>query len=102
MANLHAKNPNVIKPLKESMTKSLQKYNKTKDQASQAGMLFCHNLIPKIHPLLIQNIDEKEQTLIDFREQLKTYKPKQCNLEVGIQKAKDGEKLSMLREAMAE
>jgi len=35
-----------------------------------------HGLLPKIHPLLKDRVDEKEQAMMDFREQLKNYKPK--------------------------
>jgi hypothetical protein len=57
-------------------------------------------LKPKIHPNLVSRIDEKEQMLMDFREQLKGYKPKSSGLEIGIMKTKDEGKIGMFREAL--
>ena len=55
---------------------------------------------PKIHPNLISRVDEKEQMLMDCREQLKTYKPKASGLEIGIMKTKDEGKIGKFREAI--
>jgi hypothetical protein len=46
----------------------LSKYNRTKDQASNAGVIATRDLKPKIHPMLVSRVDEKEQMLMDFRE----------------------------------
>ena len=40
--------------------------------------------------------------LMDFREQLKTYKPKSSGLEIGIMKTKDEAKIGKFREAIQE
>jgi hypothetical protein len=74
--------------LESSVKKSLQKYNRTKDEASKAGLLAFRDVVPKIHPLV--------------REQLKTYKPKASGLEIGIMKTKDEGKIGMFREALQE
>ena len=86
----------------DSVKKSLSKYNKTKDQASKAGMDITRGLKPKIHPNLVSRVDEKEQMLMDFREQLKTYKPKSSGLEIGIMRTKDEAKIGKFREAIQE
>lgn len=39
---------------------------------------------------------------MDFREQLKTYKPKASGLEIGIMKTKDEGKIGMFQEAIQE
>jgi hypothetical protein len=54
------KNRAVIKTLESSVKKSLSKYNRTKDEASKAGMLVMRDIIPKIHPLLACEVDSNE------------------------------------------
>ena len=39
---------------------------------------------------------------MDFREQLKAYKPKHCGLEIGILKSKDEAKIGMFHEVVKE
>lgn len=66
--NVKSKNPTIIKTLESSVKKSLQKYNKTKDEASNAGRLVMRDVIPKIHPMVLSEVDANEQILMDFRE----------------------------------
>jgi len=42
------------------MTKAMQKYNKTKDEASQVAMQAVHGIVPKIHPMLLERVDKNE------------------------------------------
>ena len=42
-----------------------------------------------IHPLLADSVSDKELALMDFKEQLSKFKPKQSVLEIGIIKTKD-------------
>jgi len=65
-------------------------------------MDITRGLKPKIHPNLVSRVDEKEQMLMDFREQLKTYKPKSSGLEIGIMRTKDEAKIGKFREAIQE
>ena len=66
--NVKQKNATIIKTLESSVKKSLQKYNKTKDEASKAGLLAMRDVTPKIHPLVLGEVDQNEQILMDFRE----------------------------------
>mmetsp|Transcript_41812 Transcript_41812/g.63890 ORF Transcript_41812/g.63890 Transcript_41812/m.63890 type:complete len:296 (+) Transcript_41812:795-1682(+) len=95
-ASIYSKNPELIKPLADSMRRSVQKYNKTREEASTAGLEKLNKTIPKIHPLLMDKVDEKEEVLMKFRESLKNYKPRQTCLEIGMIKAKDEGSLKML------
>jgi ATP-dependent RNA helicase DDX54/DBP10 len=99
-ANLTSKNPLLINPLAESMQKSLLKYNKTKDQASQQAVDAVHHLDPKIHPMLLDKIDDKQKQLMDFRESIKNYKPKMSGLEIGILKTKDEARIGVFTEVI--
>lgn len=83
------KNKEIIKTLSESMTKALIKYNRTKDPASAAGIQHVYGLNPRVHPMLLGKIDEKEQMLMDFRDTLKAYKPKASTLEIAIIKRRN-------------
>ena len=65
-------------------------------------MLATRDIVAKIHPLVLHEVDQNEQMLMDFREQLKTYKPKASGLEIGILKTKDEGKIGMFREALQE
>lgn len=58
------------------------------------------DVVPKIHPMVLPEVDVNEQMLMDFRDQLKTYKPKASGLEIGIMKTKDEGKIGMFREAL--
>ena len=61
-----------IEPLKKAMKNSLTKYNKTKDPASQNSVTFMHQLLAErpmaVHPSLVEQVDDKAQALIDFKE----------------------------------
>jgi hypothetical protein len=50
--------------------------------------------------MVLPEVDVNEQMLMDFRDQLKTYKPKASGLEIGIMKTKDEGKIGMFREAL--
>lgn len=50
-------------------------------------------LSPKIHPLLASKVDEAEEELDRFKESLKSFKPKQSVLEIGLIKTMDQERL---------
>ena len=92
--------PTVIKPLQQSIKKSLQKYNRTRDQASKAAISVVKDLQPLIHPALKERIDQKESALMSFKCQLKNYKPKNSGLELGILKTKDERKISSFQDAL--
>lgn len=63
-------------------------------------MVVMHNVVAKIHPILLDKVDKNEQYLMNFRESLKTYKPKQSTMEIGIIKTKDGQRISELQESL--
>mgnify|MGYP006097331761 CR=1 FL=1 len=46
--------------MESSVKKSLQKYNRTKDEASKAGLLAFRDVVPKIHPLVLPEVDANE------------------------------------------
>jgi len=96
------KYPSVMNPILESMKKSLTKYNRTRDQASNAGKEAAYDLKPMIHPMIASSVDAKEHMLMDFRETLKNYKPRASTLEIGIMKTKDEKTIGMFREALTE
>jgi len=96
------KNPVTIEALQESMVKSVHKINKQKDQASTAGMIAVRGIDPKIHPMLVDTVDEKEQMLIDFKESVKNYKPKQAALHIGILKTRDEERIGIFNTVIEE
>ena len=50
ITKLHSRNPLAITALKESMVKSMSKYNMTKDAASSAGMAAARNRPLEVHP----------------------------------------------------
>ena len=58
--NVIGKYPSVMKPLLESIKRSLQKYNRTREPASNAGKEAVYGLNIKVHPVLAHLIDEKE------------------------------------------
>lgn len=98
--NLTKSNKDLIEGLEGSLKKSLNKYNRTKDQASSAGMQLMHGVLPKIHPLLLDKVDEKEDMLMSFREAVKNYKPRASTLEIGIVKSKDEVKIGIFKSAL--
>ena len=84
--NLHDKHPTILDPLKRSIELSMNKYNKTKDPASVNAIKVMRGVIPRIHPLLQDKVDLNEIALMEFKESLKLFKPKQSILELGIVK----------------
>jgi len=98
--NVINKYPSVMKPLQESIKRSLQKYNRTREPASNAGKEAVYGLNIKIHPILAHLINEKEQMLMEFKEGLKNYKPKASGLEIGILKTKDEKQINIFKEAI--
>ena len=58
----------IVKTLESSVKKSLQKYNRTKDEASKAGLLAFLDVFPIIHPLVLPVVDTYDKILMDFRE----------------------------------
>lgn len=84
------------------MTKALIKYNRTKDPASAAGIQYVHGLTPKVHPMLLGKVDDKEQMLMDFRDTLKAYKPRASTLEIAIIKRRNLDQVVNFTEALQE
>ena len=70
----------LLDPLKKSIKLAQGKYNKTKDPASKNSISIMHSLTSTrpvaIHPALCQEVDPREQALVDFKAQLSKYKPK--------------------------
>lgn len=66
-AAIYDKNKLTLKPMQDSMQKSLIKYNKTKTPASNLAMQQTHGMVPKIHPLLVDRVDTVQQALADFK-----------------------------------
>jgi len=64
----------VLDALKKNIANSLTKLNKTRDPASHNSMNYVRTKIlgdkkkVAIHPLLAENIDEKEEALNDFKD----------------------------------
>lgn len=83
----------ILEPLSKAIKNSLIKYNKTKDPASQNSISIMRSLLADrpmtIHPSLTDQVDEKEQALACFKNQLSKFKPKQSVLEIGIGKSQD-------------
>lgn len=72
------------------MELSLNKYNKTRDPASMSGVSAASKMQEcEIHPLLSLAVDQKEIDLMKFKDQLKSFKPKQSVLEQSIIKTMD-------------
>ena len=86
-----------MEPLKKSMKNSIQKYQKTRDPASQTAVaaMKIHNV--QIHPGLTDQIDEKEIALMDFKAQLGQFKPQMSVLETAIFKTKDEQKIKQFK-----
>ena len=89
-------------PLLESIKRSLHKYNRTREPASNASKEACHNIHPLIHPLLANSMEQKDVNLMNFREGIKNYKAKVCGLEVGIRKTKDERAIESFTAALRE
>jgi hypothetical protein len=53
-----------------------------------------------IHPCLVKEIDEKEEALMDFKQQLGEYKPKMSVLETSIVKTNDSAKIKAFRKIL--
>jgi len=51
----------------------------------------------QIHPDLVSQIDDKEAALMDFKEQLSNFKPRQSVLETMIIKTNDSEKIKKFK-----
>ena len=70
----------LFEPLQKSLKNSIPKYNKTKDPASAASVTLMRRLVAEkginIHPGLAELIDEKEEALIGFKNELSSFKPK--------------------------
>jgi hypothetical protein len=80
VARLWEVRKDILEPLKKSISNAMDKYNKTRDSASQASITIMRNLhLNKpiaIHPCLLSQVDEKEQALLSFKAQLAKFKPK--------------------------
>jgi len=57
-------------------------------------------LKPAIHPLLANTVDKIEVDLMNFKEQLAGYKPKQSVLEIGITKTNDFERIDKFKQTL--
>ena len=90
----------LLEPLKKSLKNSLNKYLKTRDPASAASVKIMRSAQVAIHPCLIKEIDEKEEALMDFKQQLTQFKPKQTVLETNIVKSNDSEKIKAFRKIL--
>ena len=86
-----------FEPYIKSLKNAIPKYNKTRDPASAASMQLMRQVIPSVHPLLKSSIDNKEEALIAFKNELSTFKPKQSVLEIKIAKTNDQEKITNFR-----
>ena len=88
-------------PLKTSMKNSLMKYNRTRDPQSANSLKAIRERLElgpiKVHPLCISEVDEKEAKLMEFKEALGAYKPKQSVLEIGIIKTQDQARLATFK-----
>lgn len=50
----------IFEPLQKSLSNAIPKYNKTKDPASVASLVFARALSYDIHPTLVTKIDARE------------------------------------------
>lgn len=79
-----------LEPLKASVKNSLMKYNKTRDPQSANSLKAIRERLElgpiKVHPLCALDVDDKEAKLMEFKEALGAYKPKESVLEIGIVK----------------
>jgi len=104
VARLFEVRKDILEPLKKSIRNAMTKYSKTKDPASQASITIMRNLhLGKpisIHPALLDQVDEKEQALLTFKEQLSRFKPKQSVLEVSIEKTHDYARINIFQDTL--
>jgi len=84
------------------MKNSLNKYNRTRDEASKLGMRTVQDLKLGIHPLFKAEIDQNEEYLQMFRNAVSAYKPKSSCLEIGILKSKDEHSIDKFKSALRE
>jgi hypothetical protein len=94
------RNPLLLKALKESMDKSMQKYNKTKEAASQIGITTAREMKMKVHPIFEGEMNEGDQWMVDFQQAVTNYKPKSSCLEIGILKTKDETMIDSFTDAL--
>ena len=94
------KNPTGIEAMKQSLIKSLTKYNRTREQAYQAGISAMRIFKLTCHPMLKYTIDEKDEYLINLRQAISKYKPKSSCLEIQIGKTKDEQAIEEFRGAL--
>ena len=53
-----------------------------------------------IHPILTNLIDEKEEALMDFKDELSKFKPKMSVLETAIVKTNDSAKIKSFKQIL--
>lgn len=90
----------LLEPLKKSLKNSLSKYLKTRDPASQASVQLMKTAQVAIHPLNVDQIDDKEVALMNFKAELEKFKPKMSVLETAIFKTNDSEKIKAFRKIL--
>jgi ATP-dependent RNA helicase DDX54/DBP10 len=70
--SLHERFPTTLDPMKRSIELSLIKYNKNRDPASNNAVTATRNLLlPRVHPMLTQKVDETEAELDSLKESLR-------------------------------
>ena len=88
VANVWDIHKDFLQPHKKSISNAMPKYSKTKDPASQNSINIMRKITTErpmaIHPTLLDQVDEKEHALLNFKDQLSKFKPKQSVLEVNI------------------
>ena len=77
----------MLEPLSHSIKLSLNKYNKTREPASVTAIRAIKDMNVGVHPMMLKDLEENEEELMQFRENLKNFKPKQSVLEIGIKKS---------------
>ena len=97
VAKLYHTHETLLEPLKKSLKNSLVKYLKTRDPAAQASVTLMKSRNVQVHPDLVSQIDDKEAALMDFKEQLSNFKPRQSVLETMIIKTNDSEKIKKFK-----
>lgn len=100
LGRVKEKNETTLEGLGKSVKNAMIKYNKTKDPASTSSVSFVHSLRPAIHPLLARNVDKVEEDLMEFKEQIRNFKPKQSVLEIGITKTNDFERIDKFQQTL--
>jgi hypothetical protein len=55
-----------------------------------------------IHPSLLDQVDQKEEALNQFKSLISNFKPKQSVLEIGISKSMDHERIAAFKETISE